>query len=512
MPVAVSRANKALIVPPVPGVLSLFPTAPRLPDGNVILSHGIRETLFMRHLGFKCPGPVMHYNYAGGSPFAVQKRTVEMLVENPRAYVLNAMGTGKTRAALWAWDFLRKEGAVNKLLVVAPLSTLIFVWAREAFGILPGVKVQILHGSKQDRLDRLAQDADIYVINHDGLKVIQDSLSTRPDIDALVIDELAVYRNNSDRSKRMRKFAQRFSVIWGLSGAPIPQSPVDVWGEAMIVTPNRVSHSKSHVRDELMTRINTYVWKPKPDAVERAYKILQPAVRYTLDDVTELPELVERPLEVALSAQQKKFYEEVRINLVAMIHGKQINALNAGAALNKLLQIAGGWVYSAAPEFVRLDASPRMAALIDLIQSAEQKVIVYVPYRHMIEGIAGVFDRLKVGFDYAVVHGDTTKREPIFNAFQHTDKYHCLLAHPGTIKHGLTLTAADTVVWYLPVPSLEVFEQCNARITRVGQKHRQQVIMFQSTPAERRLYTLLRAKQRLQDKLLDLVEEATANT
>jgi SNF2 family DNA or RNA helicase len=137
---------------------------------------------------------------------------------------------------------------------------------------------------------------------------------------------------------------------------------------------------------------------------------------------------------------------------------------------------------------------------------------VYVPYRHMIEGIAGIFDRLKVGFDYAVVHGGTGDREHIFNLFQNTDKYHCLLAHPGTISHGLTLTAASSIVWYVPITSLETFEQANARITRVGQKHRQQIIMLQGTPVERRLYSLLRKKQKLQDKFLQLFEEATNAT
>src|SRR5208283_4650011 len=243
MPVTISRANKALIVPAVPGAVTLFPQCPRYRGGNedgLIVPHGMRETLLLRHLGFKVPSPVMYYDYAGGKPFDVQRKTVEMLAEKPRAYVLNAMGTGKTKSALWAWDFLRKQGLLRKLLVVAPLSTLTFVWAREVFGTLPGVTVQILHGSRQERLDRLAKDADIYVINHDGVKVIADSLLTRPDIDCLVLDELAVYRNNSDRSKKMRKFAQKFSVVWGLSGAPMPNSPVDVWAQGMIVTPNTV--------------------------------------------------------------------------------------------------------------------------------------------------------------------------------------------------------------------------------------------------------------------------------
>ena len=159
------------MVPPVAGVDTMFPDAPLLPpDGNKLVRHGLRETLLLRHLGFQVPNPMdFYYDWCGGTPYAVQRATCRMLVENPRAYVLNHMGTGKTKTALWAWDYLNKQGLAGKLLVVAPLSTLRFVWGREVFRTLPGRKVQILHGSRQQRLDRLAEDADIYVINHDGV-------------------------------------------------------------------------------------------------------------------------------------------------------------------------------------------------------------------------------------------------------------------------------------------------------------------------------------------------------
>jgi SNF2 family DNA or RNA helicase len=512
MPIIVSKTHKSLIVPDTPATRTLAPYA-ELPPGKLVVRHDIQTTLLLRHMGYKVPSPIMHYVYPGSKqPFKVQRATVEMLIENPHAYVLNAMGTGKTKAALWAWYFLYKAGHVKKLLVIAPLSTLKFVWQREVFMTLPGIKVEILHGTKQDRLDALARDADVYIINTDGIKVIVDPLSTRPDINAIVIDELANFRNNSDRSKLLRKFVKRFEVVWGMTGAPLPNSPIDCWGQAQIVTPHTVPKYQSHCRDMLMTRLSQYVWLPRPNAIEQAYKMMQPAVRFTLDEVVELPELIEREVEVEQSLQQKKVYDKVLKELTIMVADKTITAANAGVAMGKLLQIAGGWVYSQAPAFVRLDASARIAALIDLIQAADQKVIVYVPYRHMIEGIAGIFDRLKLGFDYAVVHGDTKDRENIFNLFQNTDKYHCLLAHPGTISHGLTLTAASSIVWYVPITSLETFEQANARITRVGQKHRQQIIMLQGTPVERRLYSLLRKKQKLQDKFLQLFEEATNAT
>ena len=464
----------------------------------------------LRHLGFQVPNPIdFYYDWCGGKPFAVQKATCRMLVENPRAYVLNHMGTGKTKTALWAWDFLHRAGLAGKMLVVAPLSTLNFVWASEVFATMPRYRVQVLHGSKQERLDRLSQDADIYVLNHDGLKVIEEELTARTDIDTLVLDELAVYRNNSDRSKRIRKFVGRFNIVWGMTGAPMPNEPTDVWAQCLIVTPNRVPRYRTHARDMLMTRMSQYVWRPKPDAIERAFGWMQPSCRYSLEDVVELPPVVYRTIDVPMSVEQDATYKKVTTHMVAMVKNKKINAVNAGVAMNKLLQIAGGWVYTGNPEFVRVDPTPRILALADLIQSAERKVIVAVPYRHMLEGISSILKRVDI--DHCVVHGDTPDRDQLFNLFQNTTKYHTMLVHPTCVRHGLTLTAADTVIWYLPVTSLEMYDQFNARITRIGQEHKQQVLHLQATPVEKKIYKLLRDHQRVQEMFLNLVEEATGD-
>ena len=114
-----------------------------------------------------------------------------------------------------------------------------------------------------------------------------------------------------------------------------------------------------------------------------------------------------------------------------------------------------------------------------------------------------------MGFDHCIVHGDTQNREGVFHLFQNSGKYKAMLAHPGCIHHGLTLTAADTAIWYLPITSLEVYEQANARIRRIGQKHRQQILHLQSTPVEKKIYSLLRNKQKVQDSLLQMFEDAT---
>lgn len=512
MNVVVSKANKALLLPATPPVKNIWPSAPTLPYGNgegVVVPHRLREYLLLRHMGFDIPHPMLtYYDWRSGKPFEVQKATCALLASNPRAYVLNHMGTGKTRCALWTWDYLKGEGYANRLLVVAPLSTLNFVWAREVFSTLPNRSVQVLHGTRQQRLDKLALDADIYVINHDGLKVIEKELAARTDIDTLVLDELAVYRNNSARSKTMRKFADRFQWVWGMTGAPMPNEPTDVWAQCKIVTPKTVPQYFKQAREMLMLRINQFKWVPKDNAVDQAFHMMQPSVRFALDDVVELPDLISRTIDVDLSADQKKTYDKLVREFQALIDEKVITAVNAGAQLNKLLQVAAGWVYTTNPEFIELDCKPRTDVLLDIINSAERKLLVFVPYRHAVEGLSKLLT--ENGIDHAVVHGDTRDRDAIFNSFQNTPKFKVLLAHPECLAHGVTLTVADTVVWYSPTASLEIYDQANARIRRVGQHHKQQILHLQSTAVEKKIYALLRGKQKVQDQLLTLFEEATA--
>lgn len=512
MPVIVSRAYKQLIVPDTPGARTLLPNAKAISanhGGALMVDHNIQNTLLVRHLGFKVPNPmVMYYDWGADQPFDIQRKTCDLLTSNPRAYVLNHMGTGKSKTALWSWDALNKEGLAKKLLIVAPLSTLNFVWAREVFRTLPHRRCAVLHGSRERRLDLLASDADIYIVNHDGLKVIGGELHARMDITALVLDELAVYRNNSARSKYMRKFAQRFETVWGMTGAPMPNQPTDVWSQCKIVTPHTVPKFFNQAQEILMKKLDLYKYIPKPDAVENAYRWMQPAVRYGLDDVMELPPLVFRNIDVDMSAQQKSVYSKIVNEFAVMVANKQITALNAGAAMNKLLQVAAGWVYTKSPDFVKLDCSPRTDALLDLIEGSERKVLVFVPFRHALEGLSELLTHHTI--DHCVVHGGVNDRDSLFYAFQKTTKYKVLLAHPECLAHGLTLTEADTIIWYSPIASLDIYDQANARITRVGQMHKQQVLHLQGTPVEKKIYSLLRSKQKIQTQLLTLFEDATA--
>jgi len=541
--IKVSRKHQMLVVPNDGQTANMFPGAQPLdlPEPilggtyqHLLVPHGIRETIMLRHLGYTVPNPMFdYYDFGMTKPFLVQLRTCELLTTAARCYVFNEMGTGKTKAALWAWDYLHGNELCGKLLVVATLSTLRFVWQAEAFSTLPHRKVSILHGTKKQRLERLAEEADIYVINHDGLRTIQSELSQRTDIDVLCLDEVAVYRNQSDRSKDMRKFGARFKIVWGLTGRPMPNEPTDVWGISKVVTPNTSPKYFRQAQELLMvpSPYSSFKWTPRPEAIERAMAMVQPNVRFALDEVVELPEVISRTIDVPLTPMQSGIYAKLAKEFKAEVANQQVTAVNAAVAMGKLLQVSGGWVYAkpfgAVPVFKKADPMPRHQALVDLINENERKVIVYAPYRHTIEGLGRVLDA--AGIEHAVVHGGISGRSEIFNLFQHTDKYKVLLAHPECVAHGLTLTAADTVCeWkgtahYLSVTApgrradLAALNEMRGpifkltldpRITRVGQKHKQKVLHLQSTPVEKRIYGLLQRKQKVQDTLLAMLSEA----
>lgn len=522
LPVQVSSRHKLVGVPHADAVANLFPAAREHEfDGvkHLLLPHGVTETFMLRRLGYDVPAPILtHYEWpfpAGRPPFDVQKKTCALLTLNQRAYVLNDMGTGKTSCPLWAWDYLRSNGFAGKMLVVAPLSTLHAAWEREIFNVLPHRKAAILHGTKKQRVARLEDvDTEIFIINHDGIKVMLDELVKHPEIDTLTLDELAVYRNGkAERTKAMRKYAAGMKWVWGMTGGPIPKSPTDAWAQATIITPQNVPKYFTRFRDEIMTRVTQFKFVPKPDAEERAFAVLQPAVRYMLSDVAELPDAVGlnpmRLIPVDMGPEQARVYKALTDHCRASVQSGEITAANAGAAMMKLLQVATGWVYSADRGVVALDNGARISRLIDDIYSTNRKALVAVPFKHALEGISKALTDESI--DHACVSGDTSAREraDIFTMFQTTNKLKAIACHPQCLAHGVTLTEADLIIWFAPVMSLEIYDQFNRRIRRVGQKFKQLYLHYLSTPVEKKIYTMLEQHQDAQNRLLEMFEDAT---
>lgn len=480
----------------------------------VAVPHRIEETKILRNLGFEVPSPMSYYYDWPGlyPPYAHQRTTAEFLVQHPRSFCLNGMGSGKTLSVLWAIDYLRKTKRIRKTLIAAPLSTLERTWGDEIFRNFTTTRFAVVHGPREKRLKLTALDVDIFIINHDGLKCkdTMQALVDRGDIDLVVLDESAVFRNaKTERYRALQKFVVNMPYLWALTGTPTPNAPTDAWAQCRLVNPGSVPSYFDKFRRSVMEQNGPYAWRILPTATDVVHKSMQPSIRFATKDCIDLPETIYVTREVALEPEQEKAYRAMLSTLSAEVNGKQVSAVNEAVKLGKLLQILVGSVYDKEGEDVVVPAKARVDLVREIIQESESKAIVFVPYTSALEALAA---ELRKEFAVEVIHGGTSKsnRDRIFGEFQkHPVVPRVLVANPAAMSHGLTLTAASTIIWFGPTHSNEVFEQANARIVRPGQKLRTVIVQIEATSTERRIFERLRKKGSTQGLLLDLVSEAT---
>lgn len=479
-------------------------------DGLMIaLPHKNDVTRLCRNLGYIVPAPIInHYKWPNNPPpFKTQKVTAALLTMNHHAYVLSEMGTGKTRASLYAIDYMFQEGSIDKVLVVAPLSTLSPVWDREIFEYFNHLSVGVVHGTRSKRAAVLKEKHQIYVTNHDGVGVMLPEL-LKMQFDVVVIDEVGVFRNKStDRWKNMFTLIEKVPYVWGMTGSPTPNEPPDAWGIAKLLTPGRATDHKNAFIRKTMTQVSQFRWIPKPDANDHVFEMLQPAVRYTRNDCVELPPVVYQDMKLTPSKQVADTYKKMMTALKVAFREGEITAANEGVLFMKLLQIASGWVYTRDRGVVSLDNTERVNAVLDIIEQSVGKVIVFADFTHTAQKLHGIL--LKNKIDCALVTGAVQKRfrDEIFNTFQNSASPRVLVAHPKCMAHGLTLTSANTVVWFTPCTSLETYEQACARITRPGQTQKSMIIHLTGSPIESKLYARLKSKAKLQGALLDMFND-----
>jgi SNF2 family DNA or RNA helicase len=423
-----------------------------------------------------------------------------------KALLLSEIGTGKTWSALWAADYLMRVGAIKKVLVLSPLSTLERVWGDAVFTDLTDRKAIVLHGSAEKRLKQLQPEADFYVINHDGFPIIAPHCNGM--FDLIIIDEAAVLRNPSTtRFKQVRRFMANNtdSRLWLLTGTPTPNEPTDAWSLGKLVDNNTLGNTTyTAFRDKVMMKIGQWKFVPRPSSPETVKEILEPSIRYTRDECLELPDTVFHTRKVALSPEQKKYYKEMMKNLMVEASAGKITEANEAIKAQKLVQIACGAAYDENQQTIEIDARPRVSLVKDLVEESDSKCIVFVP----LTGALRVLEReLSAHFSCAVVNGEVSARDrnDIFRRFQKEPDPRVLIAHPATMAHGLTLTAASSIIWYGPITSNEIYQQANGRVERIGKRSVSNVFHIEATDLEFRMFERLRNKQKLQGVLLEML-------
>lgn len=508
-------------------ICALLPDARALSAHHVAVPVDLRSFQVLRLLGMPVPNLLdLDYDWpmlAGRKPYEHQKYMAAFHALHPRSFNLSEMGTGKTLATLWAADYLMRAGVIRKALILSPLSTLKRVWDDEIFRNFTGRRsAGVLYGDRDARLAGLRKDHDFYIINHDGLGVgskkghrgldlgpVAREIQSRGDIDLVVVDEASAYKDSTAlRTRILRQVIADKPYVWQLSGTPTPNAPTDAYSLARIAG-NLQNESLRSFQARTMFQITQFKWVPKTQASEIVKQALTPAVRFSREECIDLPECVVETRDVELSLTQDKAYKELKRDLQVQLKTGQVTAMNEAGLRIKLLQICSGAVYGPNQEIHRTDAAPRLSVLKEIIDEAGAKIIVFASFTSVVDMITSQL-RDAYGSDaVAKIYGDTGQaaRSEIFRRFESEASPKIIVADPGTMSHGLTLVAANTIVWWSPTDRLETYQQANARINRPGQKNRMLIARLAGTPIELEIYKRLEEKSSLQGVILKLAEE-----
>jgi len=477
---------------------------------RLLVNWGFEEVQLLRNLGIKeVPSPILgRYEWPGMfTPFDHQRTTAEFLTLHPRCFVFNEAGTGKTSAAAWAADYLMTQGKVKRVLVVCPVSIMETAWRSDLFKTVMHRTVAIAQGTRTQRQAVIAKGYEFVIINFDGVKVVNKEL-LEGGFDLIIVDEAnAVKSVTTDRWKALASLVRPNTRLWLMTGTPASQSPIDAYGLAKLVAPESVPRFMGAFRDKVMLKINQYKWIPRQDAQQVVHQILQPAIRFTKAECLDLPDLLYSTRDVPLTAQQTKYYDALKKQMMTIAAGSEITAVNAAAMLNKLLQVAQGAVYTDDGSVVEFDVSNRLAELMAVIESTDNKILLFVPYRHTLEMLRD--ELIKAGYSVESIQGGmpASQRAEAIKRFQTEDDPRILLLSPQATAHGITLTRADQVVWWGPVSSTEIYLQANSRAHRAGQINKVTVTHLQGSPVERRMYAMLQSNIDLHQGLVDLYKQ-----
>jgi len=480
---------------------------------EVAVYWGLDEVRVLKNLGVKnVPSPITRrYTWAGRyKPMAHQIETSAFLTMNRRAFCFNDPGTGKTLSALWAADYLMNRGDVRRVLILCPLSIMHSAWMGDiGNSVIHRSAVVAHHPQSSRRIEMIQQKYEIVITNYDGLNLIANEINNDGRFDLVIVDEANAYKNPSTRRwKALASIIKPETYLWMMTGTPASQSPVDAYGLARLVNPNGVPKFQTAWRDKVMNKITMFKWAPKPDAREKVFMALQPAIRFSKAQCLDLPPVITVTREVPMTPQQNKYYRLLKEQMLAQAAGETISAVNAGVVVSKLLQISCGAAYTDDREVVEFDAAPRLNVLGEILEETSRKVIIFALFRSSIDTI--VTHLTKQGYGVGQIHGDVTasKRGQIINDFQTTDNIRVLVLQPQATAHGITLTAADTVVFFGPLMSVEQYVQCIARADRKGQdSDKVTVVHIESSPIEKKLFKAMNTKVNDSILLTDMFAE-----
>jgi SNF2 family DNA or RNA helicase len=400
------------------------------------------------------------------APHEYQKYSTEFIIKHAECGLFLDMGCGKSVITLTAiWELLYDYFEISKVLIIAPLRVAQDTWSREIekWEHLNDLSISKVLGTEKERRTALKKKADIYIINRENVEWLCKNFKF--DFDMVVVDELSSFKSHAaKRFKALRKVSPNFRRIVGLTGTPAPNNLMDLWSEINLLDMGqRLGRFIGRYRNEYFVpdKRNQQVifsYKPREGAEERIYKkISDICVSMKATNYLKMPERIDNIIEVEMSDKEKELYKKLESEMILPFSDGDIDAVNAAALSNKLLQMSNGAVYDENKN-VRFIHDKKLDALEDLIEAANGKpVLVYYAYKH---------DKNRILQRFSANEILTSKDIDKWN----NGEIQVAIAHPASTGHGLNLqTGGSTVIWFGLTWSLELYMQANARLWRQGQ-------------------------------------------
>ncbi|MCI0560473.1 MAG: DEAD/DEAH box helicase, partial [Nitrososphaera sp.] len=310
-----------------------------------------------------------------------------------------------------------------------------------------------------------------------GRKFAQQFVSIHDAI--MVVDESTCIKTpNAARTKAIIAIGRRAKYRRILTGMPVTQSPMDLYSQCEFLAPGKLGFNSFYSFRGTYAKLTTLHLGPRIVQKVAGYKNLDDltkrlgafSFRVSKTQVLDLPPKVYQTVEVGLSPEQEKLYKKMRRDSVAYLEGGQVTAMSAMTQLLRLHQIMAGHVTKddGTVEFI---PHRRIQVLMDLLEEISGKVIIWSCFQSTIRELIGALRR-NYGIESTVsYYGETTEedRAKSIERFQSDPTCRFFVGTPSTGGYGLTLTAADTVVYYMNSYSVEQRVQSEDRAHRIGQ-------------------------------------------
>lgn len=435
-----------------------------------------------------------------------QPKAIDLMVQKRRCAVLLKPGLGKTICTLMALMLLH----ARRTLIVAPAQVVhAGVWSKEAlaWAATCGLRVIELTAGADRRALELMLGADVYVVSYENLLWLTDQVP-RGFFDAIVYDELSMMKHpGTRRFKRMRAWAKDIPIRFGLTGSPLGNHWLDLWGELYIIHGDApLGPTFGQYQSTYFTPIpNTWQWKLRQDGSDEIIRQRIKGFAFSIDAklaAAELPEIAYslRKLEIPehCREQEARLRRELEIQLDS---GTTLTALNNSKLAMTIRQFASGAVYTGLPgdssQWEVLHGT-KINALGELLDEQQgDPLLIYIWFKHEAARIRAAFPQVEI-----LEPGDANQM-----ARWNRREIPGLLSHPQSKGRGLNLQyGSSSVCWHTLPWSRELFDQGNGRVARIGQPDPfVTATALLAGPIDRRVWSALMSKGEAEDSVMDAV-------